>query len=430
MAVAVAGEAAGVPEPGSGIRSTQLDNGLRIVTERMPEVRSLSLGVDVGTGSRDEPDLIAGASHFLEHLLFKGTETRSGREISEAVDAAGGDMNACTARESTTFYVRLLGDDAQLGIDLLCDTVLHPLLAPADVEVERQVILEEILQHDDDPGDVVHELWAEALFSGHPLGRDPLGSNDSVIRTSADEVRRFFGEHYRPANMVVAAAGLLDHDEMVAAIADRFAGCQGGAAPARQAPDDTQERLVVEEDDTEQVHLVVGGRGAALDDDDRHALAVLEHALGGGLSSRLWQQVREERGLAYSVYSFRSQYQETGTLGVYAGTAPGHLEEVLGLVTGELDAMAAGGITERELQVAVGHLVGEMALSLEDSGSRMSRIGHSMLVHGAVRTYDQVVARLRAVTRRDVAAVAERILTRPRTLALVGPVDTATLTGW
>ncbi len=411
------------------IRTAQLGNGLRVVTERMPDVRSVSFGVEVGTGSRDEPAAIAGASHFLEHLLFKGTEQRSGREISEAVDAAGGDMNACTARESTTFYVRVLDDDAELGLDLLCDTVLHPTLDPADVDVERQVILEEILQHDDDPGDVVHELWAAALFAGHPLGRDPLGSHDTVRQTAAEQVRRFFAAHYRPANMVVAAAGHLDHDEVVSAIEARFAGCDGGGPPARTAPGEAQERLIVEEDDTEQVHLVLGVRGLARDAEDRHALAVLEHALGGGLSSRLWQQVREERGLAYSVYSFRSQYQGTGTLGVYAGTAPDHLEEVLGLVEGQLDAVAAAGITERELGIAVGHLVGELALSLEDSGSRMARIGRSLLVHDHVRTYDEVAARLRAVTLADVAAVAERVLTRPRTLAVVGPVDRSTLAG-
>jgi len=412
------------------IQATQLGNGLRVVTERMPGIRSVSFGVEVGTGSRDEPEAIAGASHFLEHLLFKGTEERSGREISEAVDAAGGDMNACTNRESTTFYVRMLDDDAELGLDLLCDTVLHPTLTSGDVEVERQVILEEILQHEDDPGDVVHEIWAEALFAGHPLGRDPLGSIGSVTSTTAEEVRRFFASHYRPANMVVAAAGHLDHDQVVAAVETRFEASEGGAGPERSAPGEAQERLVVEEDDTEQVHLVIGMRGLARDDHDRHALAVLEHALGGGLSSRLWQQVREERGLAYSVYSFRSQYQGAGTLGVCAGTAPGHLEEVLELVRGELDAVAAGGITEREREVAVGHLVGELALSLEDSGSRMARIGRSLLVHGHVSTYDEVVARLRAVTLADVAAVAERVLSRPRTLALVGPVDASALGGW
>ncbi len=395
----------------------------------MPEVRSVTIGVDVGTGSRDEPAAIAGASHFLEHLLFKGTEQRTGREISEAVDAAGGDMNACTAREQTSFYIRLLAEDAAVGLDLLCDTVLHPTLSADDVEIERQVILEEILQHDDDPGDVVHELWADAVFAGHPLGRDPLGSQASVESTSAEDVRSFFASHYQPGNMVVAAAGLLDHDEVVAAVEARFSGRHGGAPPPRRPPGPDQELVVVEEDDTEQVHLVVGARGLARNDEDRHALAVLEHALGGGLSSRLWQQVREERGLAYSVYSFRSSYQEAGTIGVYAGTAPANLDEVLSLVNGELDALAAGGITERELEVAVGHLVGELTLSLEDSGSRMAHLGRSMLVHGRIRTFDEVVARLRTVTLAEVAAVAERVLTGPRTLALVGPVDPATLKG-
>jgi len=429
----VAAVAAGVVAAGGTssltTRQTRLANGLAVVTERMPDVRSVTFGVEVGTGSRDEPAPIGGASHFLEHLLFKGTDDRTGREISEAVDAVGGDMNACTAREQTSFYVRLLADDAALGLDLLCDTVLHPRLAADDVEIERQVILEEIRQHDDDPGDVVHELWAEALFAAHPLGRDPLGSEVTVASTSTDAIRGFFASHYRPGNMVVAAAGRLDHDEVVAAVEARFAGSEGGAAPARTPPGAAQEASVVEPDDTEQVHLVLGVRGLARDDEDRHALAVLEHALGGGLSSRLWQQVREERGLAYSVYSFRSQYQHTGTLGVYAGTAPDHLEEVLALVGGELDALANGGITERELQVAVGHLVGELALSLEDSGARMANLGQSVLVHGRVRPFEEVVARLRAVTLADVAAVAERVLSRPRTLAMVGPVDPAKFPG-
>jgi predicted Zn-dependent peptidase len=303
--------------------------------------------------------------------------------------------------------------------------VLHPTLAAEDVEIERQVILEEILQHDDDPGDVVHERWADALFSGHELGRDPLGSEATVASTSAGDIRGFFGSHYLPGNMVVAAAGLLDHDEVVAAVAARFADRTGGEPPARAAPGAGQEALVVEEDDTEQVHLVLGVRGLARDDEDRHALAVLEHALGGGLSSRLWQEVREARGLAYSVYSFRSQYQGAGTLGVYAGTAPEHLDEVLALVNGELDALAKGGITERELQVAVGHLVGDLTLSLEDSGSRMASLGQSVLVHGRARTFEEVTGRLRAVTLAAVADVAERVLSRPRTLALVGPVDPA-----
>jgi len=408
------------------IRQTQFDNGLAVVTERMPEVRSVTFGVEVGTGSRDEPASIVGASHFLEHLLFKGTDERSGREISEAIDAVGGDMNACTAREQTSFYVRLLADDAALGLDLLCDTVLHPRLTPEDVEIERQVILEEIRQHDDDPGDVVHEIWAEGLFAGHPLGRDPLGTEASVASTSAEAIRDFFGSHYRPGNMVVAGAGRLDHDEVVAAVEARFSQSLGGAAAGRTSPGADQETLVVDQDDTEQVHLVLGVRGLARDDEDRHALAVLEHALGGGLSSRLWQQVREERGLAYSVYSFRSQYQHAGTLGVYAGTAPDHLQEVLALVGGELDALAKGGITERELQVAVGHLVGELTLSLEDSGSRMASLGQSVLVHGRARSFEEVVARLRAVTLAEVAAVAERVLSRPRTLAMVGPLDPAT----
>jgi predicted Zn-dependent peptidase len=413
------------------IRVTALDNGLRIVTERMPDVRSVTFGIEVGTGSRDEPAESAGASHFLEHLLFKGTATRTGREISELIDAAGGDMNAATGREVTSYHTRVLDDDAALGLDLLCETVLEPALLADDVEVERGVILEELLLRGDEPSDYVHDVFVEALFGDHPLGRDPLGTEETVATLDRDGIHGFWSEHYRPANMVVAAAGHLDHDEIVAAVSARFDGLTGGAAPERSAPAPAGPtgRVAVVEEDTDQAHVVIGVRGLDRRDPGRYALAVLEHVLGGGLSSRLWQEVREERGLAYSVYSYRSSYEGAGTLSVYAGTSPDHLEEVLGLCTGILDDLAANGVTPRELDVARGHLVGDLALSLEDSASRMGRIGRSLLVHGEIDTFEQVVAHIRAVTADDVAAIAARLLSTPRTLAVVGPVDEAAVAG-
>jgi predicted Zn-dependent peptidase len=414
------------------IQVTALDNGLRIVTERMPDVRSVTFGIEVGTGSRDEPAAAAGASHFLEHLLFKGTATRTGREISELIDAAGGDMNAATGREVTSYHTRVLDDDAELGLDLLCETVLQPALLAEDVEVERGVILEELLLRGDEPSDYVHDVFVEALFPDHPLGRDPLGTEETVAGLNRDGIRRFWSDHYRPGNMVVAAAGHLDHDEIVKAVADRFDGLTGGAPPPRTPPGgaDAAGSVAVVEEDTDQAHVVLGMRGLDRSDPRRYALAVLEHVLGGGLSSRLWQQVREERGLAYSVYSYRSGYEGAGTLSVYAGTAPDHLDEVLGLCTGILDDLAANGVTPRELEVAQGHLVGDLALSLEDSASRMGRIGRSLLVHGEIHTFEEVVALLRAVTAAEVADVAATVLTRPRTLAVVGPVEESTLNHW
>lgn len=413
------------------IRVTSLDNGLRIVTERMPDVRSVTFGIEVGTGSRDEAAEVAGASHFLEHLLFKGTSTRTGREISELIDAAGGDMNAATGREITSYHTRVLDDDAALGLELLCDTVLRPALLPDDVEVERGVILEELLLRGDEPSDLVHDVFVEALFGDHPLGRDPLGSEETVKAIDRDGIHAFWAQHYRPGNMVVAAAGHLEHDDVVRAVASSFDGLDGGASPPRTPPTAlARGGVAVLEEDTDQVHLVLGVRGIERTDPDRYPLAVLEHVLGGGLSSRLWQQVREERGLAYSVYSSRSGYSDAGALSVYAGTAPDRLEEVLGLCTGILDSLAAGGITARELEVAQSHLVGDLALSLEDSASRMGRIGRALMVHDRVETFEDVVAALRSVSAADVAAVAARLLDQPRTIAVVGPVDEAALSAW
>ncbi len=401
---------------------------MRVVTEAMPHARSVAIGAFVGTGSRDEPASMAGASHFLEHLVFKGTPTRTGRAISEAIDAVGGDMDAATSRESTVFHARVLAEDLDLALDLVCDTVWNPLLTPADVDIERQVILEEIDLHLDEPSDLVHEAWAAACFPGHGLGRETLGDEHTVAALDAASIRAFHDEHYRPANIVVAAAGRIDHQAFVAGLAQRVGHQRpGGSPPVRHDPTIGPEGLALIEDDTEQVHLVLGVRGLAADDPQRHALAVLDHALGGGLSSRLWQQVREERGLAYSVYSDRNHHQGVGTLACYVGTAPEHLDEVLCLVRSTFDDIAANGITPDEVRIAIGHLVGELALSMEDSGARMSRIGRGLQVHGVVRSLDEVVASLRAVSIADVAAVAERVLSRPRVLAVVGPVDAAAL---
>ncbi len=411
------------------VRTTTLDNGLRVVTERMPDVRSVAAGFWVGTGSRDEPADESGASHFLEHLLFKGTAQRGAREISETVDAVGGDMDAFTAKEYTAFYVRTLHDDAAATMDLLSDILWRPALRAGDVEVERQVILEEILQHADEPADLVHEVWSAAIFPDHPLGRETLGDEATVSALDRDRIRQFWAEHYRPANVVFAAAGQLDHDRMVAAVADGVGGTEGGSTPRRTAPVRPPERVAVVEQDTEQAHLVMGVRALDRDHADRYTEGVLEHALGGGLSSRLWQSVREERGLAYSIYSFRNGYAGTGALGVYAGTGPEHLGEVLELVVTVFDNLAADGITQRELEVAQGHLVGEMALSLEDSGARMSRIGRALLVHGHAAPVAEYEAAVRAVTVDDVRRVAAQILSGPRSLAVVGPVTESAVAG-
>lgn len=406
-----------------------MDGGLTVVTEAMADVRSASIGFWVGTGAIDEPPAQAGASHFLEHLLFKGSADRSARSIARAVDSVGGDMNAYTTKEYTTFYVRLLGEDVEMGVDLLSDIVWSPAFRPEELESERQVILEEILMHADEPSDLVHDLLAEALYPGHPLGREVLGEASTVKAMSRDQVAAFHAAHYRTGNVVVAAAGAVDHDRIVSQLSKRHsrldAARLGGGPPPRVAPEAPPRPRLVTERDTEQAHLVVATPAPDRDDEDRHALGMAEHVLGGGMSSRLFQSIREERGLAYSVYSYRLGYQGAGAMAVYAGTSPDNAREVLDLIEVEIDRVASEGITAEELEAARGHVRGSMALGLEDSGARMSRIGHSQLVHGRVLTIDQIERRLTALTLDEVNAAAARWLSGPRTVAAVAPASAA-----
>ena len=405
------------------IRIDTLACGARLVTETMADVRSAAVGVWVGTGSRDEDDARAGASHFLEHLLFKGTPTWGAAAIAEAVDEVGGDMNAFTTKEYTAFYIRLLSEHLPLGLDVLGAIMTDPALAPSDVDAERQVILDEILMHADEPTDLAAELCSGAMFPGHPLGREVLGIPASVSALDAPEIRRFFDAHYRTGNLVVAAAGDVDHERLAEEVDRRFAGRTGGASPDRTPPDAPPEPKVVTRRPTEQAHLVLGMRIPGRHAEERWPLAVLNHVLGGGMSSRLFQEIRERRGLAYAVWSDRTHYDDVGALNVGVGTAPEHIGEVLDLVHAELDSLGASGVTDRELAVAKGHLRAETLLSLEDSGARMSRIGSSLLLHGKVLEVEEILGRVEAVTAGDVADVAATLAAEPRTLSVVGPLS-------
>ncbi len=407
------------------IRNEVLGSGVRLVTESMADARSVTLGVWVGTGSRDEDEARSGASHFLEHLLFKGTEAWSAAAIAEAVDEVGGDMNAFTTKEYTAFYIRLLSEHLPLGLDVLGSIMTSPALRAEDVDAERQVILDEILMHGDEPSDLSAEQCTGALFPGHPLGREVLGTAESVEAFEAEEVRRFFETHYRAGNLVVAAAGDLDHEKLAEEVSVHFSGRTGGGPPTRTGPELPPVPAVVTRRPTEQVHLVLGMRTCGRHAEERWALAVLNHTLGGGMSSRLFQEVRERRGLAYSIWSERVHYDESGSLSVSVGTAPEHAREVLRLVHEELDRLGLEGITERELAVAKGHLRAETLLSLEDSGARMSRIGSSLLLHGHVLEVEDLLARVEAVSLAEVAAAAAALSAQPRTLSVVGPFDGA-----
>jgi predicted Zn-dependent peptidase len=405
------------------LETSTVDDGLTVVTEDMADVRSVTMGFWVGTGSVDETGSLWGASHFLEHLLFKGTATRSARSIAEAVDAVGGDMNAFTTKEYTAFYVRLLADEAELGLDILSDILWSPAFRADELESERQVILEEILMHVDEPADLVHEVLAGALWPDHPLGREVLGEEATISAMTRDQIAEFHREHYRPGNMVFAAAGALEHADIAAGLTKRLRGVTGGTSPGRSAPRLGGGGPVVVERPTEQAHLAVGMAAISRQDERRYALSILDHVLGGGMSSRLFQEIREQRGLAYSVYSYRSSYEGAGALAVYAGTSPGNVPQVLDLIHAELDRMAAGGITDAELTSARSHVRGSLVLGLEDSGARMSRIGHGQINHGRVAPMEEIEERYAAVTVDDVAVLAAEVLGGPRSIAVIGPFD-------
>jgi len=392
----------------------------------MPGVRSVAFGIWVGVGSRDERPSLHGASHFLEHLLFKGTARRDALEISSVMDAVGGEMNAFTAKEYTCYYARVLDTDLPLAVDVVSDLVTSSLVTAADVEVERAVILEEIAMHDDDPGDVVHDAFAEALWGDTPLGRPVIGTVESIEGLSRAAIAGFYRRRYDLPHMVVAAAGALDHDVLVRLVEQAFAPLLGGdrgPAPLRRtdrAPA-SYARVRAVPRRTEQANLVLGTTALRRDDPQRFALSVLSGALGGGMSSRLFQRVREERGLAYSVYSYTDAHADAGLFGVYAGCAPGKVGQVLDLVRAELAEVAEHGVDDDEVRRSQGNLRGSLVLGLEDTGSRMTRLGKAELVHDEVLTPDEVLQRISAVTPDDVRAVARDVLTRPLSLAVIGP---------
>lgn len=388
-----------------------LPSGLTIAVEPMVSTRTVSIGVWVGVGARDEPADVAGVSHFLEHLLFKGTATRGAIEISRSIDRLGGDINAFTSKEYTAYYCRVPARHVALGVELLGDVLTAPALRDVDIESERQVILEELAMDDDSPEDVAHRAFHSSLFGDHPLGRDTAGERDTVRAISSSDVRSFFAEHYRAGNTVVAVAGAVDPGEVVELVTSAFdAMPPGGEAPSRGAPTRADAGVRVDlDDDTEQVHLVLGGASIARTDPDREALDVVNHVLGGGLSSRLFDEIRERRGLAYSVFSSASAFSDVGVWSVYAGTLPEHRDQVESLVRIELDRLTADGITADELEVAVGYLTGSYEMGLEDSAARMSRLGGQLTLLGKIRSVESQLDRWNAVTLDDVRRVVQRV---------------------
>ena len=403
----------------------------------MPGVRSATVGFWVLAGSRDEAPSISGSSHFLEHLLFKGTERRSARDIAEAFDAVGGDLNAFTAKEYTCYYARVRDRDLELAIDHLADMLQHSVIRREDLDGERQVILEEINMHEDSPEDVVHDLFTQTLWPEHPLGRPILGTADTIRAATRASVRRFYRRHYVPGHLVVAAAGNLRHQDVARMLTERLdTGPELSPGSVRDPrsrratrPPAPSGQHAVRRKKTEQAHICIGTNGLARSDQDRFAFLIVNTALGGGMSSRLFQEIREQRGLAYSVYSYHAQYTERGIFSAYAGTTPARAPEVIGLIRRELEDVRDGGLTDEEFDRAKGHVKGSTVLSLEDPGGRMSRLGKAEIAQGEILSVNEILRRVDRVSLEDARRVAHRVLSQPMSLTVLGPVGASALRG-
>ncbi|TDD30296.1 insulinase family protein [Kribbella turkmenica] len=418
------------PEAGGPVKRTVLPSGLRVLSQSVPGFRSVTFGVWVGVGSRDEPEHLAGATHFLEHLLFKGTERRDALEISAAIDAVGGEMNAFTGKEYTCYYARVLDSDLPLAVDVICDMITSATLTSADVESERDVIDEEIAMHADETSDHIHDLFAEQLWGSSPLGRSITGTPESVAGLSRRQVTGWYRRRYKPANIVVSVAGNVDHTDVVRLVRKAFerhwVTAEAEPAPVRRGaakPVPTYGGVRVHHRDVEQAHLVLGMPGLVRNDERRYVAGVLHGIVGGGMSSRLFQEVREKRGLAYSVFTFGSAYSDAGMVGVYAGCLPKKAGEVLDVVRSELESIAGGSITPDELLRGKGQMRGSVVMGLEDTGAKMTRIAKSELVYGELPTVDEILHRIDAVTLDDVAALAADLYAGTPALTVMGPFD-------
>jgi predicted Zn-dependent peptidase len=410
------------------VRRTVLPSGLRIVTEEVPSVRSAAIGIWVNVGSRDETPAVAGASHFLEHLLFKGTTRRNALEISATIEAVGGEMNAFTSKEYTCFYARVIDTDLPMAIDVVSDLITSSIVSALDVDAERKVVLEEIAMRDDDPSDLVHDLYAETYYGDTQLGRPILGTIKSIKEMTRSSVFNYYKKKYLPQDLVVAVAGNIKHKRVVAMVEealsrDNFLDVKGSPQIRPNTPVKTKpmQSVGLMTRKTEQAHMFYGMEGVARSDERRFSMGVLASALGGGMSSRLFQEIREKRGLAYSVYAYAQQFAGSGQIGFYAGCNPTKAIEVVEIIREVLADVAENGMSHEEVERAKGAVRGSLVLSQEDSGSRMSRIGKNEIVYGQVMGFDDILKAISRVNPTDVREIASEFLTKSPTLALVGP---------
>ncbi|MEA2000441.1 MAG: pitrilysin family protein, partial [Actinomycetota bacterium] len=406
---------------------TTLPNGLRIITQQMRSVRSIAIGCWVDAGSRDEQPVEAGASHFLEHLLFKGSDRHSARAIAEAFDAVGARNNAFTSKEYTCYWARLRSADLPLAVDILAEMLQRPAFRQEEIDSERNVVLEEINMNEDDPTDVAHEQFVAALWGGHPLAPPILGTKDSITAMTRDTIHGYWSRRYTPRSTVVAAVGDLDHDALVALVVEHLSDWEGPPLTRSSVTPAIDPTVKVRHRDTEQSHIVFGTEGLSRGDDRRFAVTVSTHVLGGGMSSRLFREIREDRGLAYAVHAFRMPFLDTGAAAIYAGTTPNQTFEVLKLIRLELDKLMSDGITQEELDRAKGNIKGSLALSLEDTNGRMTQLGRQELTGVEHLSVDEIVARIEALEQKDILDAARHVFAGPYVLGLVGPFEESDL---
>ncbi|MGE5583271.1 MAG: M16 family metallopeptidase [Bacillota bacterium] len=401
-----------------------LTNGMRVICEPIPNVHSVSLGVWIGTGSRDENPYYNGCSHLIEHMLFKGTYKRTAKEIAETIDAVGGQLNAFTTKEYTCFYAKVLSQHFRLGIDLLSDMITDSVFDPCEIAKEKSVVLEEIKSFEDSPDEIIHDLFTAAVLKGHPLGWPILGSPETVRRIDKEVILNYLKQHYTPDNIVFAVAGNVQLDQIITEIEKRFSGLEGHLQKELPPIPALQPELVVRNKETEQVHLSVGTRGVSRKSPDKYVLFVLDNLLGGSVSSRLFQQLREERGLVYETGSNHSSYKDTGVFSIYAGTSPKNYEQVVVLIKDELRKISRELVSEAELARTKEQLKGSLLLSLDSTCNRMSRLAKTELFEDQLLTPEEIVARINMVTAEEVLRVAGELFAEEKmVLAAIGPFN-------
>lgn len=419
-------------------QKTVLPNGVRIITEEIEHVRSIAFGLWVGAGSRDEREGYEGISHFIEHMFFKGTEHRTARDLAESLEAVGGQLNAFTTKEYTCYYAKVLDEDLDLAIDVLSDMFFYSCYDEKEMEKEKNVVIEEIKMYEDSPDELIHDLFSECVWNDHPLGKPILGTEESIRALNRDKIMTFLAEHYAPDNLVIAAAGKIKHTDIVEKLSNQFGVFKRGG---RRVLEGTPTGKIIEryqQKDTEQMHILLGVPGLGQDDEDIYALHIFNNIIGGGLSSRLFQQIREQRGLAYSVYSYHSTYVDTGLFGIYAGTSPKNTKEVIECILQELNEVKQKGISNLELERTKAQIKGGLYLGLESVSSRMSRLGKTELTYNRVLSPEEVVAKLEKVAQDDILRVIGRLWQKNKiSVMTLGPsghevvlADLLQKTGW